>query len=552
MRPWSLVASFVFGCFLSGFLFAQETPPQFVSNQSPVYSVSDSPEFVNFYSSVAGRPAGGGERESALGIYPRVLEIIKGAKKRILASAFLFDSLYSDQSDERLDIVEEIKEALKRKIQSNPDIQIAIILDPSHRGYSSRVSPAEAELRALGVDFFYTDLLHTSSSTYFRIWEGIREIYRRFLMIHPRLPGLSARLFSLKIPFLKFDNAPVRLRTLTSAGLIKANHRKLIVADQGESMVALVSSANPHNASIPSWNHAFEVSGPAAEFIYMALREDIAHSLSLDREGFDFVHWGDQATTEYREVYLESQLPSVEIHEPTVNSSTAQVQFLTEEKIKHRIIEALREVNAGDQVRIQMFYLSDTLIIEEILLAAERTDQPIRILLDPNKDAFNKKKDGTPNRQVAAYMMKHAADPSQLEIRWALTSGEQNHAKSISIYKPETGKSVLIGGSANWTRRNLGTLEKPINLESDLVVEGSSRLSRLFNTEFDILFENKMHPAFAFSSHPRFSVAWDDPEHSFHKHAGLWKWSLPSCIRVFNRVHSSGRPHRIERSWTMF
>ena len=84
--------------------------------------------------------------------------------------------------------------------------------------------------------------------------------------------------------------------------------------------------------------------------------------------------------------------------------------------------------------------------------------------MDPNKDAFGHEKDGVPNRPVAARLHKQG-----IEIRWANVKGEQSHTKMLLI-TPETGASVLIAGSANYTRRNLNNY----NMETNIVVTGPS------------------------------------------------------------------------------
>ncbi len=48
-----------------------------------------------------------------------------------------------------------------------------------------------------------------------------------------------------------------------------------------------------------------------------------------------------------------------------------------------------------------MFYLSERQIIKALIAAQQRGVQ-VRVLLDPNKDAFGREKNGIPNRQVAA------------------------------------------------------------------------------------------------------------------------------------------------------
>ena len=58
-------------------------------------------------------------------------------------------------------------------------------------------------------------------------------------------------------------------------------------------------------------------------------------------------------------------------------------KFVTERKIKSKIINLLKRIEADDIVRLQMFYLSDLDVVEEILNASTRVNKPIRILLDP-------------------------------------------------------------------------------------------------------------------------------------------------------------------------
>ncbi len=51
----------------------------------------------------------------------------------------------------------------------------------------------------------------------------------------------------------------------------------------------------------------------------------------------------------------------------------------------------------------------------------------MRVLLDPNKDAFGFEKSGLPNRQVASELI--AASDGAIKLRWYRTHGEQFHAK---------------------------------------------------------------------------------------------------------------------------
>ena len=104
------------------------------------------------------------------------------------------------------------------------------------------------------------------------------------------------------------------------------------------------------------------------------------------------------------------------------------------------------------------------------------------MILDPNKDAFGIEKNGIPNRQVAAELMKE----ENIEIRWYDTNGEQYHSKFLMVdYESET---ILIGGSANFTRRNLADY----NLETNLHIKmpATHDVSKEVHTYFERLWTN--------------------------------------------------------------
>ena len=110
-----------------------------------------------------------------------------------------------------------------------------------------------------------------------------------------------------------------------------------------------------------------------------------------------------------------------------------------------------------------MFYLSERQIVKA-LIAAHQRGVKLRVLLDPNKDAFGRQKNGIPNRQVASEL-----NAAGITVRWCNTQGEQCHSKMI--IKHDAAQAELILGSANFTARNL----KNYNLESDLRVLGAAK-----------------------------------------------------------------------------
>ena len=214
--------------------------------------------------------------------------------------------------------------------------------------------------------------------------------------------------------------------------------RKLVLADNGQSWSALVSSANPHDGSSAHGNMALVFDGPAV---------------------------GDLLQSERAVAQLSgSDLPTKELTSLAVPPSEATVQVLTESKIKAAALENIRLAGDGDAISLQMFYLSDRDIIEALINAQSR-GATVRALLDPNKDAFGRSKNGIPNRQSGLDL--HRAG---VEVRWCDTHGEQCHAKTL-ISHYASGESRLLTGSANFTRRNL----QDYNLETDVQLVAPQR-----------------------------------------------------------------------------
>jgi phosphatidylserine/phosphatidylglycerophosphate/cardiolipin synthase-like enzyme len=215
-------------------------------------------------------------------------------------------------------------------------------------------------------------------------------------------------------------------------------------------MVSLVMSANPHDASSAHNNIGLLVRG--------GVWKDLLR--------------GEQAILTFsgQTTDLFSLLPSYATNR-SLNTSEqnrmATVRVITESKIRQSLLEAFQSVRSGDTIDIGMFYLSERTIVKALLAAAEK-GAIIRLLLDPNRDAFGYEKNGIPNRPVAAELVK--AGGGKITVRWYNTHGEQFHTKMVLVKQANTG--ILFAGSANFTRRNIGDY----NLETDLVVTGAQEL----------------------------------------------------------------------------
>jgi phosphatidylserine/phosphatidylglycerophosphate/cardiolipin synthase-like enzyme len=147
-------------------------------------------------------------------------------------------------------------------------------------------------------------------------------------------------------------------------------------------------------------------------------------------------------------------------------------------------VERIDSAVRGESVDIAMFYISDRLIIDSLLAAAQRGVN-VRLILDPNKDAFGHEKNGIPNRPVASELL--AASDGAIHVRWYRTHGEQFHTKLVMVYG--TDRLWMSLGSANLTRRNIGDY----NLEANLAIETgrASPLGTQVLEYFDSLWGNR-------------------------------------------------------------
>ncbi len=462
--------------------------PQRVNNRSPAFRVhEDDVDFFMNYS--AYEPAAGGgtnvtrcfERQ----IGPKALSMLGRARKHILLSVFLFDSFYVEGAAVP-DIAGILTEAIIERKRRHPRMHAAIILDPSHKAYGRRVSPAEKKLRENGIDIFYSDLIsNLKRASFLGIREGLGHGGRLVDRVTFGLSGKAASaIFSRPSLPASFDGDPLTVEGAYNAFLLKANHRKLLVTDiDGGDYEALITSANPHNASAYHINSAISVRGRPARCIFNVLREDMRKSAGL---GSRFAHWHDDANRRYRKRFFDDCFPPLEL-EAEERGPKVTATFVTEREIVRSILGMLAGVAPDDEVRIQMFYLSYKPVLEAILAASCKTRRPVRLLLDPSKDAFNREKDGTPNRQVARYLLNEAAKRGgKLAVRWYLTHGEQNHAKVMSITNAKADRYIITTGSCNWTGRNMAG----VNMEANINIEGSRRIVEVFNRLFDLFWTN--------------------------------------------------------------
>ena len=373
----------------------------------------------------------GSERQVEQEIFDAVFEMIDSAERLVLVDMFLFNEFQGSRAESTRQLARELTDRLLARIAARPDIQIFLLTDPINTVYGGMVSPQLQKLRAAGAHVTITDLsrLRDSNAVYSAFWR---------LFVRPFGNGEGGFLPN------PFGDGEVSLRSYLALANFKANHRKVVVTDSPAGLVGLVTSANPHDGSSAHGNVALQFTGPAV------------HDLLLAEHGVMRFSGGPH---QLLEEWLETYAPPLSTDSEASNA--LQLRIVSEGQVERAALELIGRASAID---VAMFYLADRDIVDA-LKAAAYAGVPVRLILDPNKDAFGHAKGGIPNRQVAAELLRTPG----IRLRWAATHGEQFHSKML-LTRDDQGNAKLMLGSANFTRRNLDNF----NLELDAVVWGSA------------------------------------------------------------------------------
>ena len=394
-----------------------------------------------------------GQQQQDQQIFNTIFDLIHQAKTTIVLDMFLFNQEIGDSKQTQRPLTQQLTQALIQKRRESPQVEITVITDPINSVYGG-ISPEHyRQMRQAGIDVIETDLTPLRASN--PLWSGFWYICCQ---------GLANNAEKGWLPN-PFGQEKITLRSYLQLANFKANHRKTLVVDTDTGWKTLISSANPHDGSSRHSNVALLVSGPIAM---------------------------DILKTEQRVAQLSGGTsPVVVMGEINAATDQPQVQVVTEAAIYHAVLDMIESAKANEQIHLAMFYLSERRIVTA-LKAAQQRGVKLQILLDPNKDAFGRQKNGIPNRQVASEL--HAAG---VPVRWCDTHGEQCHSKMI--IKSNATQTEMILGSANFTARNL----KNYNLETDLLVKGATQAAvfqdaeRYFNTAWSNLNGRQMSVDYA-------------------------------------------------------
>jgi hypothetical protein len=420
--------------------------PAGVHVDSPWYPINA--RDVTFIADITSADAYGRPNQSQA-IFDQVLSVVRSARKFVVLDYFLFNAQLGANGGSGpagRQISGELRDALIARRRADPGLQVVLITDPINEVYGGVSSRDLGLLRAAGVGIAVTDLDRLRDSNYLysslwrlgiKWWSGSGRVgggYGTSDHIRASEPGWFPN------P-LDESEVPVTFGAWARLLNFKANQRKVVIADDGhDGLVAIVGSADPHDASSAHSNTALKVAGPA---IWPLLQSE----LDIAR----FSGWDGQ---------LEAPVGKTDPAAPAASGGRAKV--LTDGAVRAELLATLDGAVRGDSIDIAMFQASDRGVIEA-LLAASRRGVSVRLILDPNKDAFGHAKSGIPNQPVASELV--AASDGAIHVRWYRTHGEQFHTNLAMVYGPE--RLWLTVGSANLTRRNLADY----NLEANIAVE---------------------------------------------------------------------------------
>lgn len=390
--------------------------PTGISYESPLYHVNDV-QFWKDLTYVKEDDQFVHEQE----ILKRILQIVEDSRKFLVIDLFLFNN-YTHEGDTYPQVSRTLANKLITQQRKYPEMDIVFITDEVNTNYGSAPNELLEDMKSAGIRVIMTDVnsLRDSTPIYSSVWRTFIQWF-----------GQSGTGW---LPNLMADQGPkITLRSYLDLLNVKANHRKLVVSEN----TALISSGNVHDASAFHSNIAFEVQGDIIQ---------------------------DILTTEQAAANLSDadELPKYQSSVQTESQGPLGVRYLTEGKVYKYVLLEIEKATQGDTLWMGMFYLADENVMNALLDAAKR-GVDVRLILDPNQNAFGRDMIGIPNRPVAAELFERS--DHAIQIRWYNTTKEQYHSKLMYISKP-SNDSIIIGGSTNFTPRNLDDY----NLENDLWV----------------------------------------------------------------------------------
>ena len=197
--------------------------------------------------------------------------MIARAQDFILLDMFLYNAWQGPVRENFRALAAELTEALIVRKHERPALSITVISDPLNTAYGALESPHFEALQAAGIVVVTTDLtaLQDSNPLYSGLWRWL---------IQPFGNGPGTLLPN------PLGAGRVSLRSYLALANFKANHRKLLIADDlNGRLTALVTSANPHDGSSAHRNVALRFAGEAVNDLLIAEQAVLALSGSYQQ-----------------------------------------------------------------------------------------------------------------------------------------------------------------------------------------------------------------------------------------------------------------------------
>lgn len=405
---------------------------------------------------------GQGKRISEQEIFDSAFAMLGSGDRAISADLFLINDFAAGDAGAYRALSSQTANVFIQQETRVADVDSLLISDPFNTLYGGLESALFQRLARHDTEVVLTDLRQLRDSN--PIWSSAWRICCQWF-------GNDADGGWLPNPV---GEQPVTVRSYLQLLNFKANHRKTFVVHGSGHPQALVTSANPHDASSRHGNSALRFAGPAA---------------------MDLLH-AEAAVARFsgHAIALPDSVPA-----PASLPDRPRMRILTEARIRGAALATIRAAGAGDRIDLAMFYLSHRELISA-LIAAQQRNVRVRVLIDPNEHAFGRTKNGVPNRQVAWELHKH-----EVPVRWCDTSGEQCHSKML-LARRRDGTATLLLGSANYTRRNLDNfnLELDAQLEAYADSDGIAGAIRFFERRWTNLRDERHSlPYRAYADHSR-------------------------------------------------
>ena len=362
-----------------------------------------------------------GERKYVKQITEEVTDTVRKARSFVLIDMFLFNRHHVSEGD-FIPTTRKVADAFRGK-----DLAAYFITDPLNTSYGTEPCNPLDWLRQSGVEVCMTDLdkLRDNNLIYSPFWRAFLQWFG------------TGRSGIVKNPLQKGKTTTIRAFMKALNG--KSNHRKVVIADEADSYVTMLTSANLDDSDSYFLNTGLKIKSQAVARHFLEAEKAVARMSGCT---------------------VSASIP------PQPTSGDAEVTPLMGQHVKEALISDLQSAVLGDELYAFFLFLTERAVIEALIEAARR-GVDITLILDPNKDTFVHKEYGFPNPVVAAELTRHA----DVNIRWTRLKSEELHAKFFLLKKDDT--CVINTGSANLSRRSLSNtnLEANVRVEAPLQAE---------------------------------------------------------------------------------